>query len=70
MSLVNSSHYQIACTKYFEYTHGQPSKNVINHPNQYFDESRASLTENVKSTKKQKFSIDLPNAEAIFAEEM
>lgn len=32
-------HYQIACGKYFEYTHGQPSKNAINHPNQFFEDS-------------------------------
>lgn len=34
-------HFQIACGKYFEYIHGQPSKNVINHPNQYFEDSLA-----------------------------
>ncbi|CAG9772488.1 unnamed protein product [Ceutorhynchus assimilis] len=39
MQLVNNGHYQIACTKYFQYTHPQPSSNTINHPNQYFEES-------------------------------
>ncbi|XP_018325398.1 DNA primase large subunit-like isoform X2 [Agrilus planipennis] len=31
--------YQMACSAYFEYMHGRPSKEVINHPNQYFEES-------------------------------
>ncbi|XP_060530565.1 DNA primase large subunit [Cylas formicarius] len=39
IELVGSEHYQIACTKYFECIHGQPATNIINHPNQYFEES-------------------------------
>lgn len=37
--LVSNSHYQIACTKYFECIHRQPASNNICHPNQYFSES-------------------------------
>ncbi|ERL85044.1 DNA primase large subunit [Dendroctonus ponderosae] len=40
MSLVKNGHYQIACTKYFEHVHLQPPTITINHPNQYFEESR------------------------------
>lgn len=39
MDKASKGHYQVACSKYFEYIHKQPSKNVINHPNQYFEES-------------------------------
>lgn len=39
MELCSKGHYQIACTKYFELTHGQASSAVINHPNQYVEES-------------------------------
>ncbi|CAH2001261.1 unnamed protein product [Acanthoscelides obtectus] len=39
MDLVTNGHYQIACTKYFEYVHGQAPSTTINHPNQYFQES-------------------------------
>ncbi|KAB0797933.1 hypothetical protein PPYR_08926 [Photinus pyralis] len=48
MTLVKDAHYQIACTKYFELTHHKQSKSVINHPNQYFDESDEILNVNSK----------------------
>lgn len=38
-TLVTNGHFQIACTKYFEHTHGKMPVNTINHPNQYFEES-------------------------------
>lgn len=40
--LVKGSHFQVACGKYFEATHGKPS-NGIQHPNQYFEESQVAL---------------------------
>ncbi|KAE8743590.1 hypothetical protein FOCC_FOCC010837 [Frankliniella occidentalis] len=40
--LVKGNHYQVACGKYFEATHGKPS-NGIQHPNQYFEESQVAL---------------------------
>ncbi|XP_054283942.1 DNA primase large subunit-like [Macrosteles quadrilineatus] len=46
VDLINRGHYQLACTKYFELTHGQPPERLINHPNQYFEDSQ-----NVKSGK-------------------
>ncbi|KAL3267866.1 hypothetical protein HHI36_007007 [Cryptolaemus montrouzieri] len=40
LDLVKNRHFQIACTKYFEYTHSlQAPSTTINHPNQYFEES-------------------------------
>lgn len=39
IELANNSHYQIACTKYFEFVHGEAPSNTINHPNHYFSES-------------------------------
>lgn len=39
MDITSRGHFQVACTKYFEIVHKQPSKNTINHPNQYFEES-------------------------------
>lgn len=46
VDLINRGHYQLACTKYFELTHGQPPERLINHPNQYFEDSQ-----NVKNGK-------------------
>ncbi|CAH3160276.1 unnamed protein product [Porites lobata] len=43
MEFVKESHYQLACTRYFELTHGVTASSAINHPNQYFDESRQVL---------------------------
>jgi len=43
MNLVRDSHYQLACTRYFEITHGQDNHPGINHPNQYYEESRKIL---------------------------
>ncbi|XP_034235582.1 DNA primase large subunit-like [Thrips palmi] len=40
--LVKNSHYQVACGRYFEATHGKPSSG-IQHPNQYFEESQVAL---------------------------
>ncbi|XP_066151395.1 DNA primase large subunit [Euwallacea fornicatus] len=39
MGLVKNGHYQMACTKYFETTHGQAPALTISHPNQYYEES-------------------------------
>lgn len=45
LETVCNGHYQIACSKYFIHTHGgiEP-KILINHPNQYFEESREIRT--------------------------
>lgn len=43
MHLVRESHYQLACTRYFEITHGDENHQGINHPNQYYEESRQLL---------------------------
>lgn len=39
---MKGSHYQVACGKYFEATHGKQSSG-IQHPNQYFEESQVAL---------------------------
>lgn len=36
LKLSNSGHYQSACSKYFEATHGEGGSVVVNHPNQYY----------------------------------
>ncbi|XP_017782997.1 PREDICTED: DNA primase large subunit [Nicrophorus vespilloides] len=41
--MAQKGHYQLACGKYFEYTRFKENKNVINHPNQYFDESYGAI---------------------------
>ncbi|GAQ82103.1 Eukaryotic-type DNA primase large subunit [Klebsormidium nitens] len=40
MTKVKNHHYQLACAATFEGVHGAPCESGINHPNQYFDESR------------------------------
>ncbi|XP_067006911.2 DNA primase large subunit isoform X2 [Anabrus simplex] len=40
---VSRGHYQLACGKYFELTHGVSLDSGINHPNQYFQESQKVL---------------------------
>lgn len=45
MDLVENKHYQIACQRYFEWTHDKHTVDGgVNHPNQYFMESRNVLT--------------------------
>lgn len=40
LKLVQENHFQLACQKYFEYTHDKVSVDGgIHHPNQYFEES-------------------------------
>ncbi|KAJ8876242.1 hypothetical protein PR048_024152 [Dryococelus australis] len=41
---VERGHYQIACGKYFELSHGMPAEAGINHPNQYFELSQKVLS--------------------------
>ncbi|XP_030756767.1 DNA primase large subunit-like [Sitophilus oryzae] len=53
MTLVSNKHYQIACTKYFELTHGQQqAANSIIHPNQYFEESMNLTKDRAEKAKK------------------
>jgi hypothetical protein len=45
MDLVDKKHFQIACQKYFEWTHGSMTiEGGVNHPNQYFEESKEVLS--------------------------
>ncbi|EGD72835.1 DNA primase large subunit [Salpingoeca rosetta] len=45
VQLVRGSHFQLACARYFEVTHEQPSGTAtVTHPNQYFEESRKIRT--------------------------
>lgn len=49
MELVEAKHYQIACQKYFEWTHNKSTiEGGLNHPNQYFEESQAVVRGKVK----------------------
>lgn len=41
--LVNNRHYQTACSRYFESIHDTTLDQLINHPNQYFEESQKIL---------------------------
>ncbi|ODM90523.1 DNA primase large subunit [Orchesella cincta] len=45
LNLVELKHYQIACQRYFEWTHDKNTiEGGVTHPNQYFTESRNILT--------------------------
>ena len=39
MELVDQSGYQLACQRYFEFTHKTDEIITVNHPNQYFEQS-------------------------------
>ncbi|XP_001639500.2 DNA primase large subunit [Nematostella vectensis] len=47
MKLVKETHYQLACTRFFEVTHNVSGLSAFNHPNQYFEESRKGATPNL-----------------------
>jgi DNA primase large subunit len=49
MELVEKHHYQIACQKYFEWTHHKATvEGGVNHPNQYYDESQKAISGSFK----------------------
>ena len=49
MEYVEKHHYQIACQKYFEWTHNKATvEGGVNHPNQYYEESQKVLSGNFK----------------------
>lgn len=53
LDLATGGHYQVACTRCFELTHKVDTLNqAINHPNEYFEESRKVLANEVKTEKK------------------
>jgi DNA primase large subunit len=58
MELVGNSHYQVACSKYFDITHSTLKHDpmTVSHPNQYFDASRKLYA--IKTEQKTE-SIDL-----------
>ena len=43
LEYVGRGHYQLACGKYFQFSHGINTAVGINHPNQYFTESQQVL---------------------------
>ncbi|KAK2145558.1 hypothetical protein LSH36_673g00032 [Paralvinella palmiformis] len=44
ISLCKTSHYQLACGRYFDWSHKSDTKFNPNHPNQYFEESQHFLS--------------------------
>jgi DNA primase large subunit len=61
LQLVQNRHYQIACKKYFEAIHpeNEELEIMINHPNQFFEESRSYYAS--KAKQKQKNTNVLPS---------
>lgn len=45
MDLAKDGQYHLACAKYFEVAHNKPSGKPLLHPNAYFAESRALLSD-------------------------
>ncbi|XP_065670790.1 DNA primase large subunit isoform X2 [Hydra vulgaris] len=59
IDLVKHQHYQIACAKYFEVTHKSGEGTAtINHPNQYFVESKRFLNGGIKTSTQVKPKIE------------
>ncbi|XP_044742120.1 DNA primase large subunit-like [Chrysoperla carnea] len=52
-NLTKEGHAQVACSKFFEYTHGGTEIH-ISHPNQFYKESRKYFTKTEKVTEEQK----------------
>lgn len=52
LDLAKDGQYHLACAKYFEVLHNKPAGKPILHPNAYFAESRAILTEDDSKGKK------------------
>ncbi|XP_033644569.1 DNA primase large subunit-like [Asterias rubens] len=62
IDLVNKSHYQVACSKYFMLTHNNAKTDVsIQHPNQYFEESMKILSGDKKYEGSGRFSSPRPS---------
>lgn len=58
MTLIQGSHYQLACTKYFEITHPEHDKiDVIEHPNAYYELSLAD-SEDKKKTEGEAMEVE------------
>lgn len=54
LDLAKDGQYHLACAKYFEVTHNKPASKPLLHPNAYFAESRAILTEDDSNGKGKK----------------
>lgn len=54
LDFAKDGQYHLACVKYFEVTHNKPASKPLLHPNAYFAESRAILTEDDGKGKKRK----------------
>jgi hypothetical protein len=52
MEQVDSNNYQIACQRYFEFSHKTDELVPINHPNQYFESSMQILNSATGNTNK------------------
>ncbi|XP_038057684.1 DNA primase large subunit-like [Patiria miniata] len=61
IDLVNKSHYQVACSKYFMLTHSSVKTDVaIQHPNQYFEESQKILSGDKKYEGSSRYTSSRP----------
>ncbi|KAK0069423.1 DNA primase large subunit [Biomphalaria pfeifferi] len=72
MKYTKGGHYQVACAKLFELTHGINDTNsevemVIQHPNQYFENSQKLLNGPVKTAKTVKIVSSQQNSQAYVA---
>jgi DNA primase large subunit len=47
----DTNNFQIACQRYFEFSHKADDFVSINHPNQYFEQSQRIVNPNNKTTK-------------------
>jgi len=54
LDLAKDGQYHLACAKYFEVMHNKPASKPLLHPNAYFAESRAILTEDDSGKGKKK----------------
>lgn len=69
MELVDQSGYQLACQRYFEFTHKTDEIITVNHPNQYFEQSYRlingqSLSNNNNNKHQNKHNNDISSTNA------
>ncbi|KAI8370234.1 eukaryotic and archaeal DNA primase, large subunit-domain-containing protein [Blakeslea trispora] len=58
LELVRNRHYQVACTRHFEVTRTAKQVDIIEHPNQYYEASKASQVPSTEALAEESMEMD------------